>query len=153
MMIRKGFISHLSREDGGSLIELSLTLPLFFLLLFGAVDFGRAYYLAMEIAGAAHAGAEYGAQNPTDTTGMQAAARADAPDVPGLTVTTPSYGCECSDGTLFSASCTTTPSCTTNVVYRVTVPVSVKYKPLIPWPMIPSSMTISNSATMRSGGS
>lgn len=153
MMVRKGFISHLSREDGGSLVELSLTLPLFFLLLFGAVDFGRAYYLAMEVAGAAHAGAEYGAQNPTDTTGMQAAATADAPDVPGLTVTTPSYGCECSDGTLFSASCTTTPSCTTNVVYRVTVPVSVKYKPLIPWPMIPSSMTISNSATMRSGGS
>ena len=152
-MWRKVLISRLKKDDGGSLVELALTLPLLLLLLFGAVDFGRAYYLAMEIAGAAHAGAEYGAQNPTDTTGMQAAARADAPDVPGLTVTTPSYGCECSDGTLFSASCTTTPSCTTNVVYRVTVPVSVTYKPLIPWPMIPSSMTISNSATMRSGGS
>ena len=153
MTRRQCFSSRLCRDDGGSLVELSLTLPLFFLLLFGAVDFGRAYYLAMEIAGAAHAGAEYGAQNPTDTAGMQAAATADAPDVPGLTVTMPSYGCECSDGTSFSANCTTTPMCTTNVVYRVTVSVSATYKPIIPWPEIPSSMILSNSATMRSGGS
>ncbi|MGA8043023.1 MAG: pilus assembly protein, partial [Terracidiphilus sp.] len=83
----------------------------------------------------------------------QAAAQADAPDVPGLTVATPTYGCECSDGTAFSASCTTTPTCAYNVVYRVTVSVSASYKPMIPWPGIPSSMTLTNSATMRSGGS
>lgn len=151
MRLRCAFLS-MSTEHGGSLIEMALTLPLFFLLLFGAVDFGRAYYLAMEIAGAAHAGAEYGVQNPTDTSGMQAAAVADAPDVPNLTVTTPSYGCECSDGTLFSANCTAAPSCTTNVVYRVTVSVAAIYKPIIPWPGIASSMQIRNSATMRSGG-
>ncbi len=145
--------SVLSGEHGGSLVELALTLPLLFLLLLGAIDFGRAYYLAMEIAGAAHAGAEYGAQYPTDTAGMQAAATADAPDVPGLTVNTPSYGCECSDGTSFSASCTTTPTCTTNVVYRATVSVSATYKPIIPWPKLPSSISLSSSATMRSGGS
>jgi Flp pilus assembly protein TadG len=145
--------SVLSAEHGGSLVEMALTLPLLFLLLFGAIDFGRAYYLAMEIAGAAHAGAEYGAQYPTDTAGMQAAATADAPDVPSLTVATPSYGCECSNGTSFSASCTTTPTCTTNVVYRATVSVSATYKPIIPWPKLPSSISLSSSATMRSGGS
>ncbi len=134
-------------------MEMALSLPLLLLVLFGAVDFGRAYYLAMEVAGAAHAGAEYGAQNPTDTAGMQTAATSDAPDVPGLTVTTPSYGCECSDGTSFSASCVTTPACTTNVVYRVTVAVSANYKPIIPWTGIASSIKIVDSATMRSGGS
>lgn len=146
-------IAAMTEEHGASLVEMALVLPLLFLVLFGAVDFGRAYYLAMEIAGAAHAGAEYGAQNPTDTAGIQAAAQADAPDVPGLTVTTPTYGCECSDGTAFSLSCTTTPTCAYNVVYRVTVSVSASYKPMIPWPGIPSSMTLTNSATMRSGGS
>lgn len=152
-MRRTRTMSAIFAENGGSLVEMALTLPLLFLLLFGAVDFGRAYYLAMEVAGAAHAGAEYGAQNPTDIAGIRTAALTDAPDVPGLTVSTPSFGCECSDGTSFSASCTVAPSCTYNVVYRVTVSVSASYKPLIPWPSIPSSMTLTNSATMRSGGS
>lgn len=143
----------LRAETGSSLVELALTLPIFLLLLMAAVDFGRVYYLAMEVAGAAHAGAEYGVQSPTDITGIKAAATADAPDVPNLSVTTPTYGCECADGTGYSASCSNSPTCSANVVYRVTVSVSATYKPIFPWPYIPSSMVLSNSATMRSGGS
>lgn len=139
-------------DEGASLLELALTMPLLLLLLVAATDFGRAYYLAMEVAGAAHAGAEYGFQNPTDTTGIQAAAKDDAPDVPNLTVATPAYGCECSDGTSYSASCTATPSCLNNVVYTVKVTVSTTFKPLLPWPGIPSAFSLSNSATMRGGG-
>ena len=91
---------HLLRdENGASLVELAFVLPLFPLLLFGVVDFGRAFYVSVEIAGAAQAAAVYGSQNPTDTTGMQTAAQDDAPNVPNLSVGTPTYGCECSDGT------------------------------------------------------
>lgn len=143
-----------SAEQGASLVELALVLPLLMLLLIGAVDFGRAFYLAMEISGAAQAGAEYGTQNPTDTTGIAAAAQVDAPDVPFLAVTTPTYGCECSDGTGFSSNCTNTPSCpSSNVVYRVTVRVSATYTPWFPWPKVPSSISLSSSATMRSATS
>src|ERR1700742_5085443 len=70
----------LKDERGGSLIELAFVLPLFPLLLFGAVDFARAFYLSVEVTGAAQAAATYGAQNPTDTAGMQSAATADAPN-------------------------------------------------------------------------
>lgn len=142
-------------EDGASLLELALVFPIFVLLLLGSVDFGRGYYLAIEVAGAAHAGAVYGSQNPTDTAGMKTAAQDDAPDVPGLTVTTPTYGCECANGTNYSASCATTPTCTgSNVVKRVNVTVSATYKPLFAWPVLgnlfnPSSMTLSSSASMR----
>jgi hypothetical protein len=77
--------------------------------------------------------------------------------VPGLSVGTPTYGCECADGSSYSASCASTPkSCpnSLNVVYRVNVTVSGTYKPLFPWPGMPSSsMTISSSASMRSAGS
>jgi Flp pilus assembly protein TadG len=140
--------------DGASLVELAIVLPLFLLLLFGAVDFGRAYFLATEVAGAAHAGAEYGAQNPTDTAGIETAATDDAPNVPNLSVGTPSYGCECSDGTLYSASCNPAPTtCSANVVYRVSVTVSATYTPLFPWPKLPSSMSFSSTAVMRSGNS
>ena len=142
-----------SLEEGSSLVELALVSPVLLLVLLGAVDFGRAYYMAMEVAGAAHAAAEYAVQSPTDTTGIQAAATDDAPDVPNLTVATPTYGCECSDGTGYSANCSTTPTCTNNYVSRVRVTVSATYSPWFPWPGIPSSVPLSNSATMRSGGS
>jgi hypothetical protein len=36
-------------------------------------------------------------------------------------------------------------------VYWVKVKASAIYNPVFPWPGIPSSITISNSATMRSG--
>jgi Flp pilus assembly protein TadG len=141
-------------EHGGSLVELALMLPMFLLLMFGALDLGRAVYLSTEIVGAAHAAAMYGAQNPTDTTGIENAAKYDAPNVPGLSVGTPTYGCECSDGTSYSVSCTTTPSCpTNNVVYRVNVTVSGTYTSIFPWPKVPSSMSFSSSASMRSAGS
>lgn len=140
-------------ERGASLVEMAVILPLFLLLLFGAVDFGRAYYMAVEVAGAAHAAAEYGAENPTDTTGMKTVAQDDAPNVPNLSVGTPTYGCECSDGTSFTTNCSSTPTCTHNVVYRVSVTVSATYSPLFPWPKIPSSLTLSSTAVMRSGNS
>lgn len=150
----KGRFNLLRCDDGGSLVELALVMPLFLLLMLGALDFGRAYYLSIEIAGAAHAAAVYGSQNPTDTTGMTAAAQDDAPNVPNLSVETPTYGCECADGTSYSATCTTAPSCpSNNAVYRVNVTVTATYTTMFPWPGIPSSMSLSSSASMRSAGS
>jgi Flp pilus assembly protein TadG len=140
------------QQQGSSLVELALVTPVLLMLLLGAVDVGRAYYLSMEVVGAAHAGAAYGVVKPSDSTGIQAAAAADASDVPSLTVGTPTYGCECSDGSSYSASCTTTPSCVTNVVYRVSVTASATYKTWFPWPGIPSTFNLSSSASMRSGG-
>src|SRR5271170_4408310 len=119
-------------EDGSSLVELAFFLPLLLLLLMGVADFGRAYYLAIEVAGAAHAGAVYGAQNITDTTGMQNAAKLNSPDVSGL-VATGSWGCECSDGTSVSASCVTIPACSVNLVYYAKVTTTVTYHPIVPW--------------------
>lgn len=140
------------RNDGGaSLVEMAILLPLFMLLMAIAVDLGRAYYLVLEIQGAANAAAAYGVQKPTDTAGMQTVAQDNAPNVPGLTVGTHTYGCECSDGTSYSASCTVTPTCTSNnEVYRVNITVTATYKPLFPWPAIASTMSFSASASMRS---
>jgi Flp pilus assembly protein TadG len=137
-------------EQGSSLVEVALALPMLLLLLLGVVDFGRAFYLGNEVAGAARAGAVYGSQFPMDTAGMTSAVNADAPDVSGISAS-PSYGCECSDGTSASASCSTVPSCTTNVVYYVKVTASATYNTLFPWPGIPSSFPLSSTAEMRSG--
>jgi len=138
-------------ERGASLVELAILLPLFMLLMAIAVDLGRAYYLVLELQGAANAAVAYGVQNPTDTAGMQTAAQNNAPNVPGLAVGTHTYGCECSDGTSYSASCAVVPTCSSNTeVYRVNVTVTATYKPLFPWPAIASTMSFSSSASMRS---
>lgn len=140
-------------ERGASLVELAFLLPLFPLLVFGAVDFARAFYVSVEIAGAAQAAAAYGSQNPTDTVGIQNAAQDDAPNVQNLTVGTPTFGCECSDGSSYSQSCKVTPTCTSNnEVIRVNVTVTGTYSPLIPWPGVPSAMSLTSAASMRSGG-
>lgn len=143
-------------EDGASLVELAVLLPMFGLLLFSAVDFARAFYVGIEIAGAAHAGALYGAQSPSDTVGITAAAQDAAPDVTGLSVGTPTYGCECAiASSTYVANCpaATKPSCSSsNLVYRVTVTVTGTYTPLFPWPGVPSSIPFSSTAQMRSSG-
>jgi Flp pilus assembly protein TadG len=148
---------HLLRdENGASLVELAFVLPLFPLLLFGALDFARAFYVSVEIAGAAQAAALYGSENPNDTTGMQDAAKDDAPDVPNLSVGTHTYGTECPDGTQYTANTSSMPTCsggTIQAVYRVNVTVTGTYSPLIPWPGVPSSMSLTSSAAMRSAGS
>jgi Flp pilus assembly protein TadG len=155
MMKKRNRLGFLRDESGASLVEMALVSPLFLLLTFGVVDFGRAFYLAIEVAGGANAGASYASQNPTDVTGIQTSAQNAAPDVPNLSVPTPTYVCECADGTNSSASCAVIPSCTggLNYVYSVNVTVTGTYTPLVRWPGIPSSMTLSSSASMRSAGS
>ena len=136
-------------EQGSSVMEMALVTPTLVLFLVAAFDFGRAYYLANEVEGAAHAGAEYGTQNPKDATGIAAAVTNDAPDVANLSAPTVSYGCECSDGSSSSTNCSSTPSCTDNVVYWVKVTASANYKPVFPWPGIPSTVPLSSTAVMR----
>lgn len=144
-------VERLARERGESLLELALVLPFLVLLLLGAIDFGMAYYLDIEMGNAAYAGALYGSQNNTDTTGMQNAAIKDAANVKNMTVTA-SYGCECSDGTNAMPSCTKQPSgCSANAVNYVQVTTSATYQTLFPWPGIPSSFPMQGLAKLRAG--
>jgi Flp pilus assembly protein TadG len=137
-------------EKGSSLIETAVFMPVLLTLMLGVVDFGRAYYQANEIEGAAHAGAVYGSQYPTDTADMQTVATDNAPDVTGISATAV-YGCECSDGTGGSASCGTPPTCTgTTEVYYVQVTTSASYSPLLPWSRFASPSTLTATVKMRS---
>jgi hypothetical protein len=71
MLNIKQAIKLLRRDtEGSGLVEFALIFPVFMILLAGAVDYGRAYYVALDLSAAAQAGALYGSQNPTDTAGM-----------------------------------------------------------------------------------
>lgn len=139
----------LRREEGASsLIEAALLLPIVVLLLLGSVDFGRAWYINLEIAGASEAGALYGVQNPVDTAGMQAAAVLDAPDISSLT-STAVYGTECSDGTSVTASTLPVPLCLVNSVTYVEVATSMQYKPYFTYPGMNATWTLASKTRLR----
>lgn len=146
----------LSGSSGQSLVETALTLSLLILLLAAAVDFGRAYYLLVELKGAAHAGAVYGSQYPTDTTGMTTIATKNETNVSNAATPTAKWGCECDDGTganlaTGSPLACSTPSCSGgNLVYYVVVTTSAPYSPILPWPGVPKSMTLTETVQMRS---
>jgi len=52
------------RSRGQALVELALILPIFLLLIAGAIDLGRLFYAYVAIANASKEGAIFGAQNP-----------------------------------------------------------------------------------------
>lgn len=146
--LRMHLSSFAHRQEGASLIETALLVPVFLLILIGSIDLGRTCYAAIEVASAAQAGALYGAQNATDTTGMVAAAKLDAGDLTSM-VPTATYGCECSDGSSASVSCTSAPNCLFNVVNYVNVNTVLNYTTMLSYPGVPHTLTLSATSRMR----
>jgi Flp pilus assembly protein TadG len=143
-------------QGGTSLLEMAFMLPILLLLIMVAVDFGRAYFITIEVSNAALAGAQYGALNPADTAGMQTAASADAADVPLMTATATS-GCMCADGTgtpQVPCNLASLPTCGsgTRLVNFVTVNTQATYTPFFSFPGIfPAGFTIKGKATFPTG--
>ncbi len=139
-------------DQGAALVELALVIPILLLLVAGAVDFGYIFYVGLQVGSAAHIGAEYGSQNPGESAGVTTAAQAIDPHV---TVKSVSYGCECSDGTSYNATCSVQPSCTQNstrggnVVWRVQVTTQESVTPILTWPGFPSTFNLTSTATVR----
>lgn len=57
--IKKLIIKVTNREEGTSLVELALILPVLLLMMVGTLDLGSAFVRKMELANAAKAGAQY----------------------------------------------------------------------------------------------
>jgi Flp pilus assembly protein TadG len=97
-------------EEGQSLVELALVLPLFLLILLGSAEFARFAWAAVLTSNAARAGAAWGAVGPANagdaTGGIEAAAAADSVNLTGLT-TTPGLTCVCSSGAAIQRCITT----------------------------------------------
>lgn len=140
--------SPLAFEDGSSLLETAIVVPVMLLLLVAAIDFGGAYYTSITVNSAADAGALYGLQNPSDIAGMILAAKLDGVDSLTL-VPTATYGCECSDGSGASVLCVKTPVCTTNVVNYVEVDTTATYTPKMVYPGVAKTVILNSKARVR----
>ena len=142
-------------QRGSSLIELACFVTVMFVpLLFLSVDFGRAYYMNIEVTNAARAGAQYAVSNPSaSVTNIQYVATKDALDVTGMTAVA-TVGCMCSDGLSAQTPCsTTTPPVYlgTRLVNFVQVNTQVTYTPIFPYPWLPSTMLLKGQALFPTG--
>jgi len=138
-------------DGGSSLLEMAFLVPILLTMLVGVIDFGRAYYLSIEVSNAASAGALYGSQSTTtaqDSSGMHSAALSAAPNVSGLSATGSTY-CECY-GSTGTVSCSN-PGCSgsSHVIQWVQVNASATYTPLIRYPGVPSSFSLQSESTVR----
>jgi len=162
MRLKYPFLTRLLRSDsGGAMVETALTLPLLFVMLLGAGEFGRIAYTAIEVSSAARAGVSYGAQSTTtvtDSAGIQKVATDDAPDL-NLTATVGKSGI-CADNT----SCTGTNSstapgsgpvckntdCTSSQVETIlTVTTSASITPMITVPGMKGPYTVTGRAVQK----
>jgi Flp pilus assembly protein TadG len=133
------------------MLELAMALPFLLILFLVAADFGRVFYLGIEVGNAARAGAQYASQSvatAVDTPGIKNAAALDAANLSNLSVS--SSNCTCvspipSGQTACASSyCTNSP----NANY-VEVDASATFKTLVKYPGVPSSVTVPGRAIVQ----
>jgi Flp pilus assembly protein TadG len=165
----------LRSQWGQALLEVALMLPFLLLLALGAIELGRFAYVSILVGNAARAGAAYGAQSgatSVDAPGIITTADNDFLQngqlVSTLTVTSSvSCGCDnagtvtvgfttaagCSDATSPGLAATISacvpPTGSGHWVAMVSVTASGTFTSLFSYPGIPSSITVSKTATMR----
>lgn len=135
---------------GAALIEFGLMLVVMVPLLFGIADFSRLFYAAIEVRNAALAGAEYGVFSIARAGNGQAvrsAARTDAGDLTGLTVTS-SLTCRC-PASQAPVSCSVQCSPGVPPMVRLNVVASQQFNTLFRYPGLPDSVNLRASAVMR----
>jgi Flp pilus assembly protein TadG len=145
------------RERGASIVELAVIMTAMLLMVLGVIDLGRALYIKVEVANAAHAGALYGAQSTqtaADSTGITYAIQHEAADLGTsiVGISTNNY-CQCLGGGTVTCG---TGTCPTGVplIEWLTVTCHVVYSPWfkIPYFGLPTSYLIQDSATMPVSG-
>jgi Flp pilus assembly protein TadG len=138
-------------DRGQSVAEIALVTPLLLLLLLGTIEIGRYAYYGIEVATAARAGVQYGAQSLADSkdlNGITLAARRDAPEVTSLSVTSRDR-CACSNSPGDYVGCPARACAPGHPLVFLEVNATAQIQPLFHYPGLPSTFSASGQAIMR----
>lgn len=131
------------------MLEMSLLLPVFMILVIGVIDVGRYTQFSILVANAAHSGAVYGAQNlvdASDSTGIANVAVQDSGNTLQASNVTTTLLCGCSVQGLAANSCPA--SCGATSLTYVQVQVQGTFQPVFGAYMgLPT--TVTKTAEMR----
>ena len=150
MQYRRVPIVHRNSQRGSAIVELTLLVPLFLLMLLGTVDFARVFYTALSVSHAARAGVQYGAQDnekSKDYAGMQQAAQLAAQDIGALSTVTAGSYCQCANGA--KVDCITGTCTEGSPQIYVIVTAGKIFQTIWNYPGIPHAVALSRTAIMR----
>lgn len=108
-----------SDQRGVSAIEAGIALPVLILALCGTLEFGLNVYNRQQLQAAVQAGVQYALYNPTDTTGVKNAISGALPTNANAVISTPTFVCECNNGT--SINCSPMGSCSSGSPRKIMV--------------------------------
>ena len=150
MPYRQLLLARWTSQRGSAIVELTLLVPLFLLMLLGTADFARVFYTALSVSQAARAGVQYGAQNndkSRDYAGMQKAAQLAAQDIGSLSTVTAGSYCQCTDRGRVDC---VTGTCSEGSPQIYVIGTAGKiFQTLWNYPGIPHSVALSRTAIMR----
>jgi Flp pilus assembly protein TadG len=146
---------HRFRKDdrGVAMVEYALFAPVLTVLLVGIVDYGNFIHEKMELDDLARDSVQYVLQGgnyteiQTDVIDQSNIYKSVDKDQLSLTVTPPSQQCECSGGA--SVSCTGTCGSGDYVRGFVSVSITAAYSPIISWPGLATTKSMTGSARMQ----
>lgn len=139
----------MNADQGQSLVELALTLPIMVFSLIGGADLARAYALQLAVQNGARAGAEAAAinQSPTAQLAVDRArdemSRTPGMDVADLTNPLVTAVFAKTDGTV----CANPPSAADPCF--VTVRVQFTFRTITPWPLVPNTANLDRQTIFR----
>lgn len=132
-----------SARRGVAATELAIILPALFLIVLGCIDFGRFGYTYVALINSARAGAEYGIMTPYLAAGQSAWETAIQQKARDEMYQQTGYDAN-------DLTTTTTPTNEGNGMRRIRVVATyASFQTLIPWPGIPSSITMRSEVIMR----
>jgi Flp pilus assembly protein TadG len=136
-------------REGGAAVEFSVAAPVLAIIFVPLIDIGMAVYQQMQVQDAAQAGAQYAMVHGWNSGAIQTAVTSATP----LSVSAapaPSKTCGCPDSSSVSpAACGSTCADGRNAGTYVTVGAQATYTPLLPYPTMGNSVTLSAQATAR----
>jgi Flp pilus assembly protein TadG len=145
-------VRDLHRDEGGAaLVEFAVFFPIFIALLIGLIEIGRFANFSIVVEDSARAGVQYGAQNlitAADTSGMRSMAVADGASIPlSSSEVTPSYYCQCADGS--ASTCLSTDCSLSHRIVWAQVTIAAPFSPLFGIPGLPGTFTVTHTAVRR----
>ena len=136
-------------RDGGAAVEFSVAAPVLAIIFVPLIDIGMAVYQQMQVQDAAQAGAQYAMVHGWNSGAIETAVTSAT----GLSVNAapaPSKTCGCPDSSSISpAACGSTCADGRAAGTYVTVGAQATYTPLLPYPTLGNSVTLSAQATAR----
>ncbi len=136
---------------GQSAVELALAATVLSVLLVGAADFARMFYVSIAVNNAARAGAQFGSQSvitAADSSGITTAVDNDATNITINTPTSSMCTCDTSAPTT-DTQCPSSYCTDSSSANYVTVTVTAPFNTIANYPGIPSSTTLTGTAVMQ----